>query len=68
MIKKQSEVLIQNCFNTDPVLQKVILPVSKMKMREKTKFKTVEEISLLEFDSQVQDKGQLIVVIRFSKL
>ena len=33
-----------------------------MKMREKTKFKTVEEISFVEFDSQVQDEGQFIVV------
>ena len=33
-----------------------------MKIREKTKFKTVEEISFVEFDSQVQDEGQFIVV------
>ena len=37
-----------------------------MKMREKTKFKTVEEISLVEFDSQVQNEGQFIVVMRYS--
>ena len=35
-------------------------------MREKTKFKTVEEISLVEFESHVQYEGQCIVVMRFS--
>ena len=34
-----------------------------MKMRENTKFKTAEEISLEELDSQVQDEGQFIVVM-----
>ena len=34
-------------------------------MREKTKFSSVEEISLVEFESQVQDEGQFIVVKRW---
>ena len=37
-----------------------------MKMREKTKFKTVGEISPVEFESHVQDEGQFIEVMRFS--
>ena len=36
-----------------------------MKMREKTKFKTTEKISLVEFDSQVQDEGQFIVAMTY---
>ena len=32
-----------------------------MKMREKPKFKTVEEIPLEELDSQVQDEGQSVM-------
>ena len=33
----------------------------KMKMREKTKLKTIEEIPLEELKSQVRDEGQLII-------
>ena len=32
-----------------------------MNMREKTKFKTVGEISPVEFESHVQDEGQSVI-------
>ena len=32
-----------------------------MKMREKTKLKTIEEIPLEELESQLRDKGQFVI-------
>ena len=32
-----------------------------MKMREKTKLKTIEEISLEDLESKIRDEGQFII-------
>ena len=56
MIRKQSEPI-----KPEPVPQKEILSVPKMKMREKTKLKTIEEIPLEELERQIRDEGELSI-------
>ena len=56
MIRKQSEPIKQ-----EPVPQKEILSVPKMKMREKTKLKTIEEIPLEKLERQIRDEGELSI-------
>ena len=54
MIRKPSEFS-----HPDPNSQKEILFVPKMKMKEKSKLKTIEEIPLVELESQIRDEGEL---------
>ena len=39
-----------------------ILPIPKMKMKEKTKLKTIEEIPLEELESQIGVAGWFIII------
>ena len=43
----------------EPISQRETRLVPKMKMREKTKLKTIEEIPLEELESHVRDDGEL---------
>ena len=61
MIRGLSRFSTEEC-PTEAVSQNEILPSSKMK--EKTKLKTIEEMSLEELDSQIQVEGEFIVYNR----